>query len=114
MDMTTLQKPLELIAILCGGITFGTAYYLLFLSHPAWMAVPFDVFLPVFRRMILNIGTSQIIVSNIAPLETTKGSKRSKGILTVQLQMIATNPKTFHPNFLFLSKCSPETSFDSS
>ena len=64
--MTKVQKPLELIAILCGGITFGTAYYLLFLSHPAWMTVPFDVFLPVFRRMILNIGTSQIIVSNIA------------------------------------------------
>ncbi|MCR9237059.1 MAG: DUF1772 domain-containing protein [Alphaproteobacteria bacterium] len=64
--MRHLHKPLELVALLFGAITFGTAYYLLFLSHPAWMAVPFEHFIPVFREMILSIGASQIIVSNIA------------------------------------------------
>lgn len=64
--MQTFKKPLELIALLFGAITFGTAYYLLFLSHPAWSAVPFDAFLPVFRETILSIGASQIVVSNIA------------------------------------------------
>ena len=64
--MKALQKPLELIALIFGAITFGTAYYLLFLAHPAWSAVPFEAFLPVFREIILTIGTSQIVVSNIA------------------------------------------------
>jgi hypothetical protein len=64
--MKPFQRPLELIAILFGGITFGTAYYLLFLAHPAWSSVPFEVFLPVFQALILKIGMSQIIVSNIA------------------------------------------------
>lgn len=64
--MKTLQKPLELVALVFGAITFGTAYYLLFLAHPAWTAVPFEAFLPVFREIILTIGMSQIIVSNIA------------------------------------------------
>ncbi len=64
--MKPAQQPLELIAIIFGGITFGTAYYLLFLAHPAWVAVPFEVFLPLFQQLILKIGMSQIIVSNIA------------------------------------------------
>ena len=64
--MHALQKPLELIALVFGAITFGTAYFLLFLAHPAWSAVPFEAFLPVFREIILTIGMSQIIVSNIA------------------------------------------------
>lgn len=64
--MHTLKRPLQLIALLGGAITFGTAYYLLFLAHPAWTSAPFEAFLPIFQNLILKIGLSQIIVSNIA------------------------------------------------
>lgn len=64
--MKRFEPSLQLIALLFGAITFGTAYYLLFLSHPAWSAISFSEFLPVFQAMILKIGMSQIIVSNIA------------------------------------------------
>ena len=62
----SVQPFIELIALLGGAITFGTAYYLLFLAHPAWSAAHFEAFLPVFQAIILKIGMSQIIVSNIA------------------------------------------------
>lgn len=64
--MKRFEPYLQLIALTGGAITFGTAYYLLFLAHPAWLAAPFDSFLPLFQGQILKIGTSQIIVSNIA------------------------------------------------
>ncbi len=64
--MRALQPYLELIALTGGAITFGTAYYLLVLAHPAWSEAPFEVSLPIFQSMILKIGMSQIIVSNIA------------------------------------------------
>jgi hypothetical protein len=64
--MKRLEPPLQLIALLGGAITFGTAYYLLFLALPAWSGAPFEAFLPVFQGLILKIGMSQIIVSNIA------------------------------------------------
>lgn len=60
------QKPLEVAALIGGAITFGTAYYLQFLAHPAWSAAPFDAFLAIFQGLIFNIGGSQIVVSNIA------------------------------------------------
>ncbi len=66
--MKPFQQPLELVALLGGGITFGTAYYLLFLAHPAWSALPFEQFLPVFQQLIMKIGLSQMIISNIALL----------------------------------------------
>ncbi len=64
--MKRFEPSLQLIALLGGAVTFGTAYYLLFLAHPAWSAAPFEAFLPVFQGLILKIGMSQIIVSNIA------------------------------------------------
>ncbi len=64
--MKKFEPSLQLIALLGGAVTFGTAYYLLFLAHPAWSAAPFEAFLPVFQGLILKIGMSQIIVSNIA------------------------------------------------
>lgn len=64
--MKRFEPSLQLIALLGGAVTFGTAYYLLFLAHPAWSGAPFEAFLPVFQGLILNIGMSQIIVSNIA------------------------------------------------
>ena len=64
--MRTLRPYLELIALTGGAITFGTAYYLLVLAHPAWSSAPFEAFLPIFQGLILKIGMSQIIVSNIA------------------------------------------------
>lgn len=66
--MKPFQQPLELVALFGGGITFGTAYYLLFLAYPAWSALPFETFLPVFQQLIMKIGLSQMIVSNIALL----------------------------------------------
>lgn len=64
--MRKARPILELIALLGGAITFGTAYYLLLLAHPAWSVAPFEAFLPVFQAIILKIGMSQVIVSNIA------------------------------------------------
>ncbi|WP_136439451.1 DUF1772 domain-containing protein [Pacificoceanicola onchidii] len=64
--MKRFEPVLQLIALLGGAVTFGTAYYLLFLAHPAWSAAPFEAFLPMFQGLILKIGMSQIIVSNIA------------------------------------------------
>ncbi len=64
--MKRFEPYLQLIALLGGAVTLGTAYYLLFLAHPAWAAAPFEAFLPIFQGLILNIGLSQIIVSNIA------------------------------------------------
>ena len=64
--MKRFEPFLQLIALLGGAVTFGTAYYLLFLGHPAWSEAPFEAFLPMFQGLILNIGMSQIIVSNIA------------------------------------------------
>ncbi len=64
--MKRFEPSLQLIALLGGAITFGTAYYLLFVAHPAWSIAPFEAFLPLFQGVILKIGMSQIIVSNIA------------------------------------------------
>ncbi|MDX8350040.1 DUF1772 domain-containing protein [Cognatiyoonia sp. IB215446] len=64
--MKRFEPSLQLIALLGGAVTFGTAYYLMFLAHPAWSAAPFEAFLPVFQGLILKIGGSQIIVSDIA------------------------------------------------
>lgn len=64
--MKRFEPSLQLIALLGGAVTFGTAYYLLFLAHPAWSTAPFEAFLPVFQGLILKIGMSQIIVSNAA------------------------------------------------
>lgn len=63
--MRPLQPFLELTALIGGAITFGTAYYLLLLAHPAWSSAPFEAFLPIFQGLILKIGMSQIIVSNV-------------------------------------------------
>lgn len=64
--MRKFEPSLQLIALLGGAITFGTAYYLLFLAHPVWSAVDFSSFLPVFQEAILKIGMSQLVISNIA------------------------------------------------
>ncbi len=64
--MKRFEPYLQLIALTGRAITFGTAYYLLVLALPAWLAAPFDRFLPLFQGLILKICTSQIIVSNIA------------------------------------------------
>jgi len=66
MVRARFEPLLQLVALLGGAVTFGTAYYLLFLAHPAWTDAPFEAFLPVFQGVILKIGMSQIIVSNIA------------------------------------------------
>lgn len=61
------RKPwLQLVALIGGAITFGTAYYLLVLAHPSWSAAPFDSFLVIFQDAILKIGMSQVVISTTA------------------------------------------------
>lgn len=114
--MSAIQKPLELKGLLCGGITFGTAYCLLFLSHPAWMAVSFDVFQPVFRQLILNIGISQIIVTNIALVACLIlfFQSRDKFWLIAVAMLVISIPVTMYllmpTNIYFLEATAPEIS----
>lgn len=64
--MQTIKPWLQLVALIGGAITFGTAYYLLVLAHPSWSAAPFDSFLAVFQDAILKIGMSQVVISTTA------------------------------------------------
>lgn len=68
ITMTAFKPWLQLIALMGGAITFGTAYYLMVLAHPSWSTAPFDSFLPIFQDAILKIGMSQVTISTAALL----------------------------------------------
>lgn len=68
MFFKRIAPYLELLALIGGALTVGTAYYLLFIAHPAWMALDIVDTITVFRELILRVGSSQILVSNVSVL----------------------------------------------
>lgn len=65
MWLKRTEPYLELIALVSGAITTGTAYFLLFIAHPTWMALDIVDAVISFREAIFRVGMNQVIVSNV-------------------------------------------------
>ena len=66
MFFKRIAPYLELLALIGSALTVGTAYYLLFIEYPAWIALDITTTITAFRELILRVGLSQGIVSTVS------------------------------------------------